>query len=176
MKGNREMVYDCTSSSFDGVIAMMSPEDSWVSKWQRISNFKPGVYAVTVTGRLPPDAFVQRGLSKPLLMCCKTHSFKLSVHTGVDETSLNDLTPVTKLYQEIASCRDKIDLKAFYSTGKSHRHQQLLMVSPGLSWWERQQLDEIHLLAASKFYLLVLSECFEVQKADSSGIMACIGV
>ncbi|XP_005394084.1 PREDICTED: transcription elongation factor SPT4 isoform X2 [Chinchilla lanigera] len=35
MKGNREMVYDCTSSSFDGIIAMMSPEDSWVSKWQR---------------------------------------------------------------------------------------------------------------------------------------------
>ncbi|KFW09573.1 Transcription elongation factor SPT4, partial [Fulmarus glacialis] len=45
MKGNREMVYDCTSSSFDGIIAMMSPEDSWVSKWQRIRNFKPGVYA-----------------------------------------------------------------------------------------------------------------------------------
>ncbi|XP_062341320.1 transcription elongation factor SPT4 isoform X2 [Osmerus eperlanus] len=37
MKGNREMVYECTSSSFDGVIAMMSPEDSWVAKWQRIS-------------------------------------------------------------------------------------------------------------------------------------------
>lgn len=54
MKGNREMVYECTSSSFDGVIAMMSPEDSWVAKWQRIGNFKPGVYAVTVTGRLPP--------------------------------------------------------------------------------------------------------------------------
>uniref|UniRef100_A0A673YX40 Spt4/RpoE2 zinc finger domain-containing protein n=1 Tax=Salmo trutta TaxID=8032 RepID=A0A673YX40_SALTR len=32
----------------------MSPEDSWVAKWQRISNFKPGVYAVTVTGWLPP--------------------------------------------------------------------------------------------------------------------------
>uniref|UniRef100_A0A8B9LUD4 SPT4 homolog, DSIF elongation factor subunit n=1 Tax=Astyanax mexicanus TaxID=7994 RepID=A0A8B9LUD4_ASTMX len=54
MKGNREMVYECTSSSFDGVIAMMSPEDSWVAKWQRIGNFKAGVYAVTVTGRLPP--------------------------------------------------------------------------------------------------------------------------
>lgn len=53
MKGNREMVYDCTSSSFDGINAMMSPEDSWVSKWQRVSNFKPGVYAVSVTGRLP---------------------------------------------------------------------------------------------------------------------------
>ncbi|NXS23434.1 SPT4H factor, partial [Mystacornis crossleyi] len=35
------------------IIAMMSPEDSWVSKWQRISTFKPGVYAVSVTGRLP---------------------------------------------------------------------------------------------------------------------------
>ncbi|KAK3509326.1 hypothetical protein QTP70_028543 [Hemibagrus guttatus] len=54
MKGNREMVYECTSSSFDGIIAMMSPEDSWVAKWQRIGNFKAGVYAVTVTGRLPP--------------------------------------------------------------------------------------------------------------------------
>ncbi|KAG8590075.1 hypothetical protein GDO81_006625 [Engystomops pustulosus] len=53
MKGNREMVYDCTSSSFDGIVAMMSPDDSWVSKWQRITNFKPGVYAVSVTGRLP---------------------------------------------------------------------------------------------------------------------------
>ncbi|XP_015357259.1 transcription elongation factor SPT4-A-like [Marmota marmota marmota] len=53
MKGNREVIYDCTSSSFDGIIAMMSPEDSWVSKWQRVSNFKPGVYAVSVTGRLP---------------------------------------------------------------------------------------------------------------------------
>nr|XP_025750211.1 transcription elongation factor SPT4-A-like [Callorhinus ursinus] len=53
MKGTREMVYDCTGSSFDGIIAMMSPEDSWVSKWQRVSNFKPGVYAVSVTGRLP---------------------------------------------------------------------------------------------------------------------------
>ncbi|KAM9538784.1 transcription elongation factor SPT4-like [Salvelinus alpinus] len=62
MKGNREMVYECTSSSFDGVIAQMSPEDSWVAKWQRISNFKPGVYAVTVTGRLPPGIAVRVGV------------------------------------------------------------------------------------------------------------------
>lgn len=47
------MVYDSTSSSFDGIIVMMSPEDSWVSKWQRVSNFKPGVYAMSVTGCLP---------------------------------------------------------------------------------------------------------------------------
>uniref|UniRef100_A0A2K5YGF6 Spt4/RpoE2 zinc finger domain-containing protein n=1 Tax=Mandrillus leucophaeus TaxID=9568 RepID=A0A2K5YGF6_MANLE len=40
-----DMVYDCTSSSFDRIVAMMSPED--------INNFKPGVYVVSVTGRLP---------------------------------------------------------------------------------------------------------------------------
>uniref|UniRef100_A0A8C4Q6A7 SPT4 homolog, DSIF elongation factor subunit n=1 Tax=Eptatretus burgeri TaxID=7764 RepID=A0A8C4Q6A7_EPTBU len=53
MKGNKDMVYDCTSSSFDGVISMMSPEDSWVAKWQRLGSSKPGVYAISVTGRLP---------------------------------------------------------------------------------------------------------------------------
>ncbi|XP_012788456.1 transcription elongation factor SPT4-A-like [Sorex araneus] len=52
MKGNREMKYDCTSSSFEGIVATMSLEDSWISKWQRVSNFKPGVHAVSVTGRL----------------------------------------------------------------------------------------------------------------------------
>uniref|UniRef100_A0A3B3TBI1 Transcription elongation factor SPT4 n=1 Tax=Paramormyrops kingsleyae TaxID=1676925 RepID=A0A3B3TBI1_9TELE len=46
MKGNREMVYECTSSSFDGY----GPTHSYCTK----CNFKPGVYAVTVTGRLPP--------------------------------------------------------------------------------------------------------------------------
>ncbi|KAL4679872.1 hypothetical protein H8957_016525, partial [Semnopithecus entellus] len=43
-----DMVYDCTSSSFDRIIAMRSPEDSW-----RVNNFKPGVYVVSVTGHLP---------------------------------------------------------------------------------------------------------------------------
>ncbi|GBP47566.1 Transcription elongation factor SPT4 [Eumeta japonica] len=36
MKNNKDNVYDCTSSNFDGMIAVMSPEDSWVCKWQRI--------------------------------------------------------------------------------------------------------------------------------------------
>ncbi|KAK7087659.1 transcription elongation factor SPT4-like [Littorina saxatilis] len=54
MKGNRDVVYDCTSANFDGMIAMISPEDSWVAKWQRIERFAKGVYAVSVTGRLPP--------------------------------------------------------------------------------------------------------------------------
>uniref|UniRef100_A0A2R5LF79 Transcription elongation factor SPT4 n=2 Tax=Ornithodoros turicata TaxID=34597 RepID=A0A2R5LF79_9ACAR len=54
MKNNRDMVYDCTSSNFDGMIALMSPEDSWVAKWQRISRKARGVYAISVSGRLPP--------------------------------------------------------------------------------------------------------------------------
>uniref|UniRef100_H2ZEU0 Transcription elongation factor SPT4 n=1 Tax=Ciona savignyi TaxID=51511 RepID=H2ZEU0_CIOSA len=53
MRGNRDMVYDCTSSSFDGLISMMAPDESWVAKWQRIKKFKPGCYAISVTGRLP---------------------------------------------------------------------------------------------------------------------------
>ena len=39
MKNNKDNVYDCTSNNFDGLIAVMSPEDSWVCKWQRISKF-----------------------------------------------------------------------------------------------------------------------------------------
>lgn len=73
MKKNKDRVMDCTSNNFDGMIAVMSPEDSWVCKWQRISNvfkrasswifanfpqsltdrFSKGVYAISVQGRLP---------------------------------------------------------------------------------------------------------------------------
>ena len=53
MRGNRDNVYDCTSSNFDGMVASCKPDDSWVCKWQRISKFKPGVYAISVSGRLP---------------------------------------------------------------------------------------------------------------------------
>ncbi|KAI8507216.1 transcription elongation factor SPT4-like [Branchiostoma floridae] len=55
LKGNKDLVYDCTSSNFDGVVSMMSPDDSWVAKWQRINRFKPGCYAISTTGRLPPS-------------------------------------------------------------------------------------------------------------------------
>ena len=37
MKKNKDRVMDCTSNNFDGMIAVMSPEDSWICKWQRIS-------------------------------------------------------------------------------------------------------------------------------------------
>ncbi|CAF1219490.1 unnamed protein product [Adineta steineri] len=53
MKGNRERVYECTSSNFEGMIALMHQEESWVAKWQRISHQVKGMYAVSVTGTLP---------------------------------------------------------------------------------------------------------------------------
>lgn len=54
MKNNRDAVYECTSSSFDGLIALMSPEDSWVAKWQGLTHNVKGCYAISVTGKLPP--------------------------------------------------------------------------------------------------------------------------
>ncbi|XP_056637200.1 transcription elongation factor SPT4 [Diorhabda carinulata] len=53
IKHNTENLYDCTSTNFDGMISLMSPDDSWVAKWQRINRFCPGVYAISVSGRLP---------------------------------------------------------------------------------------------------------------------------
>jgi len=53
LKNDRDKVYECTSSNFDGVTALLQPEDSWVAKWLRLSRCKPGVYAVSVSGNLP---------------------------------------------------------------------------------------------------------------------------
>ncbi|XP_035209654.1 transcription elongation factor SPT4-like [Stegodyphus dumicola] len=54
MKGNREHMEKVTSSNFDGMIALMGGEDSWVAKWQRISRNAKGIYAISVGGRLEP--------------------------------------------------------------------------------------------------------------------------
>ena len=51
-QNNREAVYTCTSSSFEGVVAMMSPDDSWVAKWQRIGNLVKGCYGISVQVRI----------------------------------------------------------------------------------------------------------------------------
>ncbi|XP_043471978.1 transcription elongation factor SPT4 [Leptopilina heterotoma] len=56
IKNDRDAVMRCTSGNFDGMIAVMCPEDSWVSKWQRISKFTKGVYALSVSGTLPREA------------------------------------------------------------------------------------------------------------------------
>uniref|UniRef100_A0A1I7XJ76 Transcription elongation factor SPT4 n=1 Tax=Heterorhabditis bacteriophora TaxID=37862 RepID=A0A1I7XJ76_HETBA len=53
MKGDTDKVYECTSTNFDGMIAAMMPEDSWVCKWQKINRKCKGIYAVSVSGSLP---------------------------------------------------------------------------------------------------------------------------
>jgi transcription elongation factor SPT4 len=55
LKHNRDNVYNCTSSNFDGLVALMDPSESWVGKWLRINRNHPGMYAISVSGRLPPD-------------------------------------------------------------------------------------------------------------------------
>lgn len=52
MKNSNDTAMDYTSSSFDGLIALMSPEDSWVAKWQRLTPYVKGCYAISVTGKL----------------------------------------------------------------------------------------------------------------------------
>eukprot|EP01111_Echinosteliopsis_oligospora_P002167 TRINITY_DN1315_c0_g1_i1.p2 TRINITY_DN1315_c0_g1~~TRINITY_DN1315_c0_g1_i1.p2 ORF type:complete len:113 (-),score=14.60 TRINITY_DN1315_c0_g1_i1:439-777(-) len=46
-------VAQCTTTSFEGMIAMMIPSESWVAKWQRIVKYTPGMYAIAVHASLP---------------------------------------------------------------------------------------------------------------------------
>ncbi|GAA6054126.1 hypothetical protein JCM3770_003208 [Rhodotorula araucariae] len=55
IKGDQDRVMMCTTAQFDGVVAMISPDESWVAKWQRNDKHVPGVYAVRVTGQLPDE-------------------------------------------------------------------------------------------------------------------------
>lgn len=53
MKNALDVVLDCTSDTFSGLIAVTSNKDSWVAQWQHIDGFVPGMYAITVEGELP---------------------------------------------------------------------------------------------------------------------------
>jgi len=37
------------------MITLADPKTSWVAKWQRLSNYVPGIYAVKVVGQLPQE-------------------------------------------------------------------------------------------------------------------------
>jgi transcription elongation factor SPT4 len=52
LKGDPDKVKACTSANFDGVLGLIKP-GGWVSKWQRIDKFTPGVYAIRVSNMLP---------------------------------------------------------------------------------------------------------------------------
>ncbi|CCD66087.1 Transcription elongation factor SPT4 [Caenorhabditis elegans] len=53
LKGDEEKVYDCTSANYDGMIAAMSNNESWVCKWQKMQRKVKGMYAISVSGVLP---------------------------------------------------------------------------------------------------------------------------
>ncbi|KAI8324772.1 transcription elongation factor SPT4-like protein [Martensiomyces pterosporus] len=66
MRGQQDVVADCTSSTFDGVMAMFKPSQSWVSKFSHVNAYVPGVYAAHVTGRIPDyieDALSRKGIT-----------------------------------------------------------------------------------------------------------------
>ncbi|KAF9498246.1 transcription elongation factor SPT4 [Pleurotus eryngii] len=55
MKGSQDRIAACTTQYFDGAIAVMDPDHSWVARWQRTSKYVRGMYAVRVKGRIPED-------------------------------------------------------------------------------------------------------------------------
>lgn len=59
MQNSGERVAECTSAQFDGVIAIIDPDDSWVARWQRVNRYVKGIYAARVSGRPPPDVLDQ---------------------------------------------------------------------------------------------------------------------
>jgi len=55
IKGQRALVLEATTTSFEGIISMIDPEKSWVTQWQRIDRrYAKGAYAIAVHGKMPP--------------------------------------------------------------------------------------------------------------------------
>lgn len=52
---NDDLIRECTSPAFEGLVAYRGTKESWVSRWMRVENFVPGIYAVRVAGKIPPD-------------------------------------------------------------------------------------------------------------------------
>lgn len=52
MAGSSDTVGECTSSNFNGIIALMDTQNSWVARYHRLQGYKSGMYAVQVIGNL----------------------------------------------------------------------------------------------------------------------------
>ena len=52
MKDKPERCEECTTKSYQGLVAMMRPKTSWVAKWQGLHNFCSGAYAMRVNVEL----------------------------------------------------------------------------------------------------------------------------
>eukprot|EP00924_Labyrinthula_sp_SR-Ha-C_P005390 snap_masked-scaffold_1-processed-gene-30.44-mRNA-1 protein AED:0.41 eAED:0.41 QI:0/-1/0/1/-1/1/1/0/113 len=55
MTEDRDRCEMATTSDYQGFVAVMKPEQSWVSRWIRVSNLIPGCYAIKVNETLHPS-------------------------------------------------------------------------------------------------------------------------
>ena len=55
LQNSPDNIGELTSQVFEGLIALHDPKNSWVAKWQRLTEYVPGLYATKVQGKLPPD-------------------------------------------------------------------------------------------------------------------------
>lgn len=46
-------MYDYTSERFEGIFAVIMPEESWAVRWNQMGNRVPGLYALHVLGTAP---------------------------------------------------------------------------------------------------------------------------
>eukprot|EP00386_Alphamonas_edax_P013174 GDKI01040780.1.p1 GENE.GDKI01040780.1~~GDKI01040780.1.p1 ORF type:complete len:135 (-),score=33.79 GDKI01040780.1:23-391(-) len=52
-KGDRDKVQNCTTTNYSGLISLMQPKQSWVARYNKLTEHVPGCYAVHVSGDLP---------------------------------------------------------------------------------------------------------------------------
>ena len=52
LAGHSDLVQECTSQVYEGLVTLADPKSSWVAKWQRLDTYRPGVYAVKVVGNV----------------------------------------------------------------------------------------------------------------------------
>lgn len=55
LQNSPDAIAECTSAVFDSLITVGNPQSSWVAKWQRLTSYTPGIYAVKVVGTLPDE-------------------------------------------------------------------------------------------------------------------------
>lgn len=55
LRGSMDRILECTSACYQGTVAIIDSQASWLAKWQRSRGCVAGVYAVSVTGDLPEE-------------------------------------------------------------------------------------------------------------------------
>lgn len=57
MAESKDRINQCTTAFYEGMIALLEPQKSWVAKWQRFQSNVPGLYAIEVAGMLVEEDF-----------------------------------------------------------------------------------------------------------------------